>query len=116
MVKNLAVKNNNNRQGLRVARAAETVSGELDKVIHERMRLGIISALAANTSVHLGPTSANRPFLTKGYPGAGGWQAKVAMKIIGSGIDVSHIITSWSTHDGPVSNPRVLDRHSREAA
>ena len=28
--------------------AAETVSGELDKVIHERMRLGIISALAAN--------------------------------------------------------------------
>ncbi len=33
---------------LRVERAAERVSGELDKVIHERMRLGIISALAAN--------------------------------------------------------------------
>jgi DNA-binding transcriptional ArsR family regulator len=35
-------------QGLRVARAAEGVSNQLDKVIHERMRLGIISALAAN--------------------------------------------------------------------
>src|SRR5437764_14531571 len=48
MAKNLAVKNNDNAQGLRVARVAEAVSGELDKVIHERMRLGIISALAAN--------------------------------------------------------------------
>ena len=28
--------------------AAETVSNDLDRVIHERMRLGIISALAAN--------------------------------------------------------------------
>ena len=35
-------------ESLRVASAAERVSGELDKVIHERMRLGIISALAAN--------------------------------------------------------------------
>lgn len=34
-----------------MARAAETVSGELDKVIHERMRLGIISALAANSKL-----------------------------------------------------------------
>ncbi|MBP6003343.1 MAG: transcriptional regulator [Pyrinomonadaceae bacterium] len=34
--------------GLRVAKAAENVSNDLDKVIHERMRLGIISALAAN--------------------------------------------------------------------
>lgn len=33
---------------LHVARAAENVSNDLDKVIHERMRLGIISALAAN--------------------------------------------------------------------
>jgi DNA-binding transcriptional ArsR family regulator len=48
MAKNLAVKNSDKTQGLRIARAAETVSGELDKVIHERMRLGIISALAAN--------------------------------------------------------------------
>ncbi|REJ75704.1 MAG: transcriptional regulator [Acidobacteria bacterium] len=30
------------------ADAAEKVSNELDKVIHERMRLGIVSALAAN--------------------------------------------------------------------
>jgi DNA-binding MarR family transcriptional regulator len=33
---------------LKIEKAAERVSGELDKVIHERMRLGIISALAAN--------------------------------------------------------------------
>ncbi len=33
---------------IKVEKAAENVSNELDKVIHERMRLGIISALAAN--------------------------------------------------------------------
>src|SRR5215210_4528481 len=38
-------------QALRIEKAAETVSGELDKVIHERMRLGIISALAANETL-----------------------------------------------------------------
>jgi DNA-binding transcriptional ArsR family regulator len=49
MAKNLALKNNEpTRIGLTVARAAENVSNDLDKVIHERMRLGIISALAAN--------------------------------------------------------------------
>lgn len=32
-------------------RAAERVSNELDKVIHERMRLGIVSALAANNKL-----------------------------------------------------------------
>jgi DNA-binding transcriptional ArsR family regulator len=41
-------------QTLRVERAAETVSGELDRVIHERMRLGIISALAANDKLSFG--------------------------------------------------------------
>lgn len=46
--KNLAIKRNGEPQGLRIERAAERVSGELDKVIHERMRLGIISSLAAN--------------------------------------------------------------------
>jgi DNA-binding transcriptional ArsR family regulator len=47
--KNLALTNDNREpQALRVERAAEKVSGELDRVIHERMRLGIISALAAN--------------------------------------------------------------------
>ena len=48
MAKNLALKNTEEPQGLRVARAAENVSNDLDKVIHERLRLGIISALAAN--------------------------------------------------------------------
>jgi DNA-binding MarR family transcriptional regulator len=35
----------------KVEKAAESVSNELDKVIHERMRLGIISALAANETL-----------------------------------------------------------------
>lgn len=49
--KNAAIKReeiNGERHALRVEHAAENVSNELDKVIHERMRLGIISALAAN--------------------------------------------------------------------
>ena len=48
MAKNLALKKGHREQAFRVERTAEFVSGELDKVIHERMRLGIISALAAN--------------------------------------------------------------------
>lgn len=39
----------NNTRGLRLA--TEAVSNDLDKVIHERMRLGIMSALAANTKL-----------------------------------------------------------------
>lgn len=35
-------------------KAAENVSVELDKLIHERMRLGIISALAASDSMTFG--------------------------------------------------------------
>jgi len=35
-------------QLIKAEKAAEAVSNDLDKVIHERMRLGIISALAAN--------------------------------------------------------------------
>ncbi len=48
--KNTALKNENGGEphSLRVARAAENVLNDLDKVIHERLRLGIISALAAN--------------------------------------------------------------------
>jgi DNA-binding transcriptional ArsR family regulator len=47
--KNLAEKQNGHHANvLRLERAAGRVSGELDKVIHERMRLGIISALAAS--------------------------------------------------------------------
>jgi len=38
-------------QPLKVEKAAEKVSSELDKIIHERMRLGIISALAANDAL-----------------------------------------------------------------
>src|SRR6476469_1899140 len=50
--KNLATRKDGERPNvLRIERAAEKVSGELDKIIHERMRLGIISALAANEKI-----------------------------------------------------------------
>jgi len=39
------------RSVLKIEKAAGKVSSELDKVIHERMRLGIISALAANETL-----------------------------------------------------------------
>lgn len=49
MARNLAkLKTNDVSNTLRLEKAAGKVSGELDKIIHERMRLGIISALAAN--------------------------------------------------------------------
>ncbi len=48
MAKNSAYKKDIENGGPSVALAAETVSNDLDKVIHERMRLGIVSALAAN--------------------------------------------------------------------
>lgn len=38
-------------ESLREVRVAESVPNNLDKVIHERMRLGIISALAANAKL-----------------------------------------------------------------
>jgi len=63
-MKNLALKKDKEKEdakprALRVEKAAESVSaaisagvsGELDKLIHERLRLGIISALAANNSL-----------------------------------------------------------------
>ncbi len=55
--KNLALKHEKLENGttkpqaLKIEKAVENVSGELDKVIHERMRLGIISALAANETL-----------------------------------------------------------------
>jgi DNA-binding MarR family transcriptional regulator len=53
--KNIAVQKPTTEDGaLRIERAAEKVSGELDRVIHERMRLGIISALAANEKLSFG--------------------------------------------------------------
>jgi len=49
MARNLAkLKTNEPENTLRLEKAAGNVSNDLDKVIHERMRLGIISALAAN--------------------------------------------------------------------
>jgi DNA-binding MarR family transcriptional regulator len=42
------------KPNLRVERAAESISTELEKVIHERLRLGIISALAANEKMSFG--------------------------------------------------------------
>jgi DNA-binding MarR family transcriptional regulator len=41
-------------KALRVEKAAGNVSTELDKLIHERLRLGIISALAANETMSFG--------------------------------------------------------------
>ena len=38
-------------RALRVEKAAGSVSTALDKLIHERLRLGIVSALAANESL-----------------------------------------------------------------
>ena len=52
--KNTALKKDSDAppmRDLKLEKAAENVSNELDKTIHERMRLGIISALAANTSL-----------------------------------------------------------------
>lgn len=56
---NLALKKDSSEENsepriLRIEKAAENVSGELDKIIHERMRLGIISALAANETMSFG--------------------------------------------------------------
>ena len=52
MAKNAAIKKSESaRHTLRVEKAAGQVSESLDKVIHERLRLGIISALAANEKV-----------------------------------------------------------------
>ena len=57
-IRKLAINNNDSEDGetlkpqpLKVEKAAEKVSTELDKVIHERMRLGIISALAVNETL-----------------------------------------------------------------
>ncbi|CAN5414054.1 hypothetical protein BH10ACI1_BH10ACI1_09090 [soil metagenome] len=55
--KNLAIAVENDsdempkKSALRIEKAVGNVSNELDKVIHERMRLGIISALVANASL-----------------------------------------------------------------
>ena len=48
MKKAIAKIDSENSEPLREVRVAESVPNNLDKVIHERMRLGITSALAAN--------------------------------------------------------------------
>ena len=52
--KKIAVSKPDASSQLRAERAAESVSNDLDRVIHERMRLGIISALAANEKLSFG--------------------------------------------------------------
>lgn len=55
MARNLALKKNPEpREPLKVASEAASGAGDLDKVIHERMRLGIISALAASEKLSFG--------------------------------------------------------------
>jgi len=57
MRKNALLKNDMEKpqaRNLKIAKAAESVSTELEKVIHERLRLGIISALAANEKMSFG--------------------------------------------------------------
>lgn len=49
--RNFAVAKNDDSGPMPVEKAAGQVSESLDKIIHERMRLGIISALAANTKL-----------------------------------------------------------------
>lgn len=57
MARNSALKIENDSEkpskisALKIEQAAGNISSELDKIIHERMRLGIISALAANESL-----------------------------------------------------------------
>ncbi len=58
---NLAIKKDKNDasgnrkpHAVEVTKAPENVSNDLDKLIHERMRLGIISALAANKKLSFG--------------------------------------------------------------
>ena len=52
--KNLAIKQDDGPRELRLEKVAEDVSNDLDKVIHERLRLGILSALAANDKLSFG--------------------------------------------------------------
>jgi DNA-binding transcriptional ArsR family regulator len=50
--KNLAIDHDHTGpRALRIEKAAGDVSNDLDKVIHERMRLGIVGALAANNKL-----------------------------------------------------------------
>jgi hypothetical protein len=54
---------------------------------------GLMNSFAEGTTVHLGPASISSPFKTAGYGDgvAGGWTPKKAMRVIGSGIDVTYL-------------------------
>lgn len=54
---------------------------------------GLMNSFPEGTTVHLGPASISSPFKTAGYGDgvAGGWTSKKAMRIIGSGIDVTYL-------------------------
>lgn len=51
MARNAATKTNAKSEGLRVEKSAGQASDPLDKIIHDRTRLGIVSALAANAKL-----------------------------------------------------------------
>jgi DNA-binding MarR family transcriptional regulator len=48
MARNAAIKTTSKSDGLRVEKGAGQAAEPLDKIIHDRTRLGIVSALAAN--------------------------------------------------------------------
>lgn len=72
------------------AAVAQGTSITLAKVLSYRFD-ELMTSFAANVRVHLGPTPAGKPFLTRGYADgvSGVWQPKGGMKITGSGIDVT---------------------------
>ncbi len=66
----------------------------------------LMNGFAANTCVHLGPSSTANPFQTAGYYdglSGSGWQPKSGMRIVGSGIDV----TTLKLVSGALTNQRA---------
>ena len=53
----------------------------------------LMSEFPSNVTIHLSPTPAGKPFLTRGYADgvAGGWQPKPGCRILGSGVDVTTV-------------------------
>ena len=53
----------------------------------------LVNSFSENTTIHLGPATSTSPFKTFGYADgvSGGWTPKKGMRIIGSGIDVTHL-------------------------
>ncbi len=61
---------------------SDPYDGSSQSKFDEKMNL---FAAVSNVNIHLGPGE----FLTNGYNGTSGWQARPGMKILGSGIDVT---------------------------